>query len=82
MDKIFDNLYKKFGANFFLTTFLVTLFSWLYTLYLLNECKESSIGREKEFTEKIEHSSKNEIEYLKSQKNRIDSIYFFEKSRK
>lgn len=73
--QMFKELHQRFGANFFLSVFLVTLIAYGYAQRQLTKCQGEAAVQEKRFSDDMKAEQEKTIEYLKEQKNKIDLLY-------
>jgi hypothetical protein len=73
--QMFRELHQRFGANFFLTMFLVMLFAYAYAQNRLTECQSDAVKQEQRFSEDMKREQEKTIVYLKEQKDKIDILY-------
>jgi hypothetical protein len=80
--QMFKDLHQKFGANFFLTMFLLMLFAYGYAQKELMECQADAATQEKRFAEQMRAEQTKTIDYLKEQRDKVDILLYQAKSKK
>jgi uncharacterized protein HemX len=72
--EMFDDLYKKFGTNFFLTMFLVMLFAAGYFFMKYDNCESSSSEQVKEAATQRAADKQEFVNYLIQKEQRAAEI--------
>lgn len=79
MQKLFNEIYNKFGSNFFVATFVALLIISIYLfLYLIAE-KNKVVDIERECSEKIQSIKNEQIRELQSKLKKLDSLMLVKK---
>jgi glutamate synthase domain-containing protein 2 len=73
---MFRELHQKFGANFFLTMFLITLFAYAYAQNKLTQCQEGMAEQERVLAEKMQAEQTKTIDYLRKQREKVDVLLY------
>lgn len=71
---MFKELHQKFGANFFLTMFLIMLFAYGYAQKELMDCQKDASVQEKVFREEMKAEQSKTIDYLRQQREKVDIL--------
>jgi hypothetical protein len=73
--EMFNELHRKFGANFFLTILILAL-STLWNLNKdLSNCQKEKTQSEEKHSDKVSKIQEAEIQYLREEKHRVDSLF-------
>jgi len=73
--EMFNDLHRKFGANFFLTIFVLTLGALVYINNKLAQCQNEKVSNEEKHSDKVSKIQAAEIQYLMQEKHRVDSLF-------